>query len=279
MVELSVVNTPANADALFTMARAVKLFFETQEKRNFGLMWMMTRSDDNTAEENTETAVQAETEEETKEDETTDNNEDTEEKEDVKTDENWDDEDDDTDEEPEKPVGNQKLTDDDFTAVEDDEDEDDEDSEDEDTDEDEELEEETKEDQEKSDNNSGDEVEKAGESPVDAEKADDENPQKEPEQRSFVSITDFMSLRNVLNELVETVSEMWAELNTLRTDNVELREQNADLINKLSSMPANKWFRTIWGLEKKKAQWTTIITTLKQAKREAWAWSDEDDDE
>jgi phage head maturation protease len=35
LVELSVVNTPANADALFTMARAIKLFFEQQEKRSF----------------------------------------------------------------------------------------------------------------------------------------------------------------------------------------------------------------------------------------------------
>ena len=185
------------------------------------------------------------------------------------------------------------MTDEDFKAVEDDEDEDDDDNEewdddtdDEDSDEDDEWDEEQEDeaeqktdDQENSDNTQGNEVENAGETPADADKATDWSPKWEPEQRSFVSITEFMSLRNVLNALVDTVSEMWDEMQTLRTDNVELRTQNADLINKLSNMPANKWFRTIWGLEKKKTQWTTIITTLKQAKREAWAWSDEDDDE
>ena len=293
MVELSVVNTPANADALFTMARAVKLFFETQEKRAFWLMWMATRSSDNTDENQDETAKQADTEENKDEDETTDDNEETDDKEDVKTDENWEDDDEDEDKEPEKSIGKQKLTDDDFKAVEDDEDEDDDDNEewdddtdDEDSDEDDEWDEEQEDeaeqktdDQENSDNTQGNEVENAGETPADADKATDWSPKWEPEQRSFVSITEFMSLRNVLNALVDTVSEMWDEMQTLRTDNVELRTQNADLINKLSNMPANKWFRTIWGLEKKKTQWTTIITTLKQAKREAWAWSDEDDDE
>mgnify|MGYP002141874976 CR=1 FL=1 len=277
LVEISVCNTPANADALFTMARAIKAFFEEQEKRSFWLMWMMTRDTDNAdkAEDKTDTAEQTETQEdqENTEDEEADD-------EDNEDDENDEDETEDTAEVTK--CDNWKLSDEDFKAVEDDEDEDEDeedDTDDEQDTEDTDEEEQATQDQSNSDDNSGQEVESAGESPAEVAKADDESPQEQAEQRNF-NVNEVIALRKVIDDVIDTLSVLSEEISTLKTDNVELRTQNADLINRLSNMPMYRWLKTLWWLwtNKKNSEWSTIITTLKQAKRDAWVGWDEDDD-
>ncbi len=80
LVEISVVNTPANPDALFTLSRAITDFFDTNEKRSF-VFWMRSDAEIETTEVKTEednNAEEVKTDEETAEEvetKDTDNNE------------------------------------------------------------------------------------------------------------------------------------------------------------------------------------------------------------